>query len=130
MLLNGYFSLLYKMLEKHLGHSFLFYLLIEMLQFVHEISSFQEVLYKGGVLKSFSKFIAKHKNWSSGGVLSKDVHKSFAKFTEKHLYKKIAGWKPETVRSSHWGCSVKNGVLKNFKNSQISLENTCTEVLV
>ena len=118
-----------------------------MLQFVHEISSFQEVLYKGGVLKSFSKFIAKHKNWSSGGVLSKDVHKSFAKFTEKHvvlskdvhksfakftekhLYNKIAGWKPETVRSSHWGCSVKNGVLKNFKNSQISLENTCTEVL-
>ena len=130
MLLNGYFSLLYKMLEKHLGHSFLFYLLIEMLQFVHEISSFQEVLFKGGVLKSFSKFIAKHKNWSSGGVLSKDVHKSFAKFTEKHLYNKIAGWKPETVRSSHWGCSVKNGVLKNFKNSQISLENTCTEVLV
>ena len=33
--------------------------------------------------------------------------KIFAKLTEKHLcgnliYNKVAGWKPETVRNSHW----------------------------
>ena len=28
----------------------------------------------------------------------------------------MTGWKPETVRSSHWKCSVKQGVLKNFPN--------------
>ena len=28
------------------------------------------------------------------------------------FYNKAAGWKPETVRSSHWKCFVKKGVLK------------------
>ena len=46
---------------------------------------------------------------------------SFAKFAEKYLYrclffKKVAGWKSETVRSSHWRCSVKQSVFKNFSN--------------
>ena len=27
---------------------------------------------------------------------------------------KVADWKPETVRSSHWSCSVKKDVLKNL----------------
>ena len=26
----------------------------------------------------------------------------------------VAGWKPKTVRSSHWRCSAKNDVLRNF----------------
>ena len=87
----------------------------------YEISSFPEVLYKRGVLKSFSKFTDKHKKQSSGGVLSKDVFKTFAKFTEKHLFRslffnKAAGWKPETVRSTHWRCSLKQGVLQNSAN--------------
>ena len=59
----------------------------------------------------------KHKKHSSGGVLTKDVLKNFAKLTDKYLSlslfsNKITGWKLETVRSSHWGCSVKNVFLK------------------
>ena len=61
------------MLEKHLLNNFLLYLLVEILQLVHEISSFQEVFYEKGVLKNFSKLTDKHKKQSSGGVLSKDV---------------------------------------------------------
>ena len=45
--------------------------------------------------------------------------KNFAKSTEKHLCRslfinKVAGWKLEIVRNSHWGCSVKKDVRKNF----------------
>ena len=79
------------------------------------------MLYKRSVLKNFSEFTDKHKKQSSGGFLvkRKDVLKKFAKFTEKHLFlslffNKVAGWKPETFRSSHWRCSVKQGALKNF----------------
>ena len=90
--------------------------MVEILQFVHEISSFPEVLYKGGDLKNFSKFTDKHKKQSSGGALSKRVLKNFAKFTDKHLcrsllFYKVAGWKPETVRSRQWRYSVKKGAL-------------------
>ena len=54
-------------------------------------------------------------------VLSKDVLQNFLKFTEKHLcrnlsFNKVIGWKTETVRSSHWRCSVKKEVLNNFGN--------------
>ena len=112
MLSNGYFSFFYKMLEKHLWNSFSLYLLVEILQLVHEISSSSEVLYERGVLKNFSQFTDKLKKQSSGGVLSKYVLKNFAKLTGKHLCRnlfiyKVAGWKPETVRYSHWICSVK-----------------------
>ena len=78
--------------------------LLEILQLVHEIRSFPEVLYKRGVLKNFSKFTDKHKKQSSGGVLSKNVLENFAKFTGKYLcrslsFNKVAGWKLET-----WNC--------------------------
>ena len=54
-------------------------------------------------------------------VKRKDALKNFAKFTEKHLTRslflnRVAGWKLETVRSSRWRCSVKQGVYKNFAN--------------
>ena len=42
------------------------------------------MLYNRDVLKIFSKFRNKLKKQSSEGVLSKDVLKNFAKFTEKH----------------------------------------------
>ena len=95
--------------------------MVQTLQLVHGISSFPEVLYKKNVLKNFSKFTEKHKKQSSGSVLSKIVLKNSAKFTQKHLcrrlfFNNVAGWKPETVRSSHWRCSVKQNVLKNFAN--------------
>ena len=108
---------LLKMLKKHLWNSFLLYLLVEILHLVHEISSFQEVLHKIGVLENFSKFTDKHKKQSSAGILSKDVLKDFAKLTKKHFclslfFNKVTGWKPETVRSSHWRYSVKKIFLK------------------
>ena len=54
-------------------------------------------------------------------VKGKDVLKNLATLTVKHLFRslffnKVAGWKPETFRSSHWRCSVKQGALKNFAN--------------
>ena len=49
-----------------------------------EISSFSGMLYERDVLKNI-KFIDTRKKTSSGGVLSKDVFKSFAKSTEKYL---------------------------------------------
>ena len=70
------------MFEKHLRNSFSLYLVVEILQLAHEMNSFPEVLYKRGVLKNLSKFSDKHKRQSSGGVLSKDVLKNFAKFAE------------------------------------------------
>ena len=79
---------------------------MEILQLVHEIRSFPEVLYKRGDLKNFSKFTDKHRKQSSGDILSKDVLKSFAKFTGKQFFVRssfdnVAGWKLETVRSSY-----------------------------
>ena len=54
---------------------------------------------------------------SSGGALTKE--KIFLKIAEKHLcrilfFDKVAGCKPETVRSSPSRFSVKQGVRKNF----------------
>ena len=43
------------------------------------------MLYKRGDL-NFLKFKDKHKRQSSGGVLSKDVLKNFARFAEKYLW--------------------------------------------
>ena len=52
-----------------------------------------------------------------------DALKNSAKFTEKHLcrnlfFNRVASWKPGTIRSSHWRCSVRQGVLENFANSK------------
>ena len=41
--LATYFWFLFKMLEKHLRNNFLLYMLIEVLQIVHEINGFWEV---------------------------------------------------------------------------------------
>ena len=59
--------------------------MVEIRQLVNGISSFPEVLYKRGDLKNFSKFTDKHKKQSSGGLLTKYVHKNLTKFTDKHL---------------------------------------------
>ena len=40
------------------------------------------MLHKRGDLKNFSKFTDKHKKQPSGGVLSRDVLKKFANFTD------------------------------------------------
>ena len=89
--------------------------MVKIQQLALEIRSFPEFLYKRGDLNNFSKFSDKHKKQSSVGALSKDALKIFAKFTEKHLcrslfFNKVADWKPQNVRISHWRCSVKAGV--------------------
>ena len=58
--------------------------------------------------------------------LSKDVLKNFAKFTDKHLcrsllFNKVAGWKPETVRGSHWRSSV--NYIGIFKKAALAFQN-------
>ena len=52
--------------------------MVEILQLVHEISNFSEVLCERGDLKNFSKFTDKHKKQWFAGVL-----KNFTKFIEK-----------------------------------------------
>ena len=47
----------------------------------------------------------------------KNTIKNFVKLTEKHLcrglfFHRATGWKPETVRSSYWRCSVKKVFLR------------------
>ena len=74
--------------------------MVEVLQLVHEISSFLEVLYKTGDLKNCSRYTDKHKKQSPGGVLSKDAYKNFAKFTQKNIcwslsFNMVVGWKTE-----------------------------------
>ena len=59
---------MYKMLEKYMWNTFLLYVVAQIGQFVNEISSFPEVLYKRGDRKNFSNFIDKHNKQSSGGV--------------------------------------------------------------
>ena len=78
---NGYMSFLYKMLEKHLWHSFLLFG-----GWNSATCTWNNVLYRRVVLQTVSKFSDKHKKQSSGGVLSKDVLKNFVKFTEKNIF--------------------------------------------
>ena len=107
------------MLEKYLWNSFLLYLVVQILQLLHEISSFPDVLYQRSVLKNFSKFTDKHKKQSSG-VLSKE--KMFWKFlqnSQKNIFtggsfliKLQAGY----LKLSELEMFVKQGILKSFAN--------------
>ena len=108
--------------KKCLGNCFLLYLVVEILQLVHEIAvslrcSIKEVIWK----TSQNSQISTRSSHRRCSVKRKDVFKFFSKFTEKHVccslfLNKVAGWKPETLRSSHWRCSLKQGALKNFVN--------------
>ena len=60
----------------------------------------------GSVLKNVSKLTDKHKRQSQEAV--------FSGFS--FLIKLQTRRKPETFRSSHWKCSVKQGAFKNFAN--------------
>ena len=112
---------------------FLLYLVVEILQLVHEISSFPEVLYKRCELKNFSSFTDEHKKQPFGSVLSKDVLKNFGKFKEKSfcwslIFNKVEGWKPETVRNNHWRWSVKKVFLKRHTGvSESAVHRSCTQ---
>ena len=113
----------------------LLYVAVEIQQLVNEMSSFPEVLYKRYDLKIFSKFTVTHKKQSSRGVLTKYVLENFTKFTDKHLcpslfLNKAVGWKPETVRSSHWRYSVKKGALAFQNQCSIDhLQSKCSWII-
>ena len=80
--------------------------LLEILQLVHEIRSFPEVLYKRGVLKNFSKFTDKHKKQSSE-VFSQKMFLKILQNLQENIFAGVSlliklqagSWKPETVRS-------------------------------
>ena len=65
------------------------YLLVEILQLEHEISNLAEAPNKAVLLEIFSKFTDKHKKQSSGGALSKNTLKKFAKFT-KNIFPRVS----------------------------------------
>ena len=109
------------MLEKHLWNSFLLYLMVEILQFLHEVTTFLEVLYKRSVMKNFSKFTDKHKKQSKG-VQRKDVFKNFAKFTEKNLcwslfLRKLQVLRPATLLRKIPTHMLSCKICKLFKNN-------------
>ena len=124
------------MLEKHLGNSFFCVWWFKWATCKWN-SSFPEVLHKELFWKTSQNLQINTRSSVSGGVLSKDILKNFAKFTDKRhfasfFFNKVAGWKHESVRSSHWRCSVKKGfsetavhrsftkqvLLENWQNSQ------------
>ena len=96
---NGYFSNLYKMLEKHRWNRFLLYLVVEILQLAHKVvvsprCSIKKVFWK----TSQNSQINTRSSHRRCSVKRKDVLKDFAKFVEKHLSRshffiKVAGWK-------------------------------------
>ena len=63
-------------------------MLAKILQLLHEISSFPEVLYNRGALTNFSKFTDELKKQSSGGVLSKDL--KILQNSQNNIYPRIS----------------------------------------
>ena len=68
-------------------------------------------------------------------IYKKYVLENFTKFTDKHLcpslfLNKAVGWKPETVRSSHWRYSVKKGALAFQNQCSIDhLQSKCSWII-
>ena len=80
--MNTFVSLLLVLAQNHPWNNFLFFMLVELLQLVHEMSSLPEMFYWKSVLKNFFKFTR-----SSDPKLfcQKSVLEKFAKFLEKHM---------------------------------------------
>ena len=74
------------MLEKQPWNSILLYMLVEIMQLVHEISRLPEVSQKKLILKNFSKFTCKQ---SSILLCQKSVLKNFKTFLAKHRNLKL-----------------------------------------
>ena len=70
------------------------------------------MLYNRSALKNVLKFTDKHKKQSSSGVLPKEQNSQKNIFPGVSFLNKLAGWKPEMFRSSHWIFSVEQGALK------------------
>ena len=97
-------------------------LLKSILQVVSRISTIKKLLRKTQDSQVNTRSSCCH----SKVFCQKGVIKNLAKFAEKHIcrslvFNNVEDWKPETVRSNYWRCSVKNVLIKI---SQISQENT------
>ena len=62
------------------------YRLVEILQLVHEISSFPEVLYKRIVLKNFSKFTDKHTQNSHQGMFCQNMFSKNLQNSQENIF--------------------------------------------
>ena len=80
--MNTFVSLLLVLVQIHPWNYFLFFMLVALLQLVHEMSSLPEMFYRKSVLKNSFKFTR-----SSDPKLfcQKSVLEKFAKFFEKHM---------------------------------------------
>ena len=118
----GYNERLLLSLEKHLWNCFSLYLVTETLQFVHEIGSFPEVLFKKCVLRNFSKLIDKYKKQSSKYLPKK---KKFLKFCKVHRKKsvlqsrfnKVQSWEPATLLKKSLAQALFCEICKLFKDN-------------
>ena len=94
------------------------------LQLVHEILVLRRCSMKEVPWKTQNSQINTRSSHPEMFCQKKDVVRNFAKFTEKHFcrslfFNRVAGWKPETFRSSHCRCSVKQGVLKKVTPTKV-----------
>ena len=64
-------------------------------------------------------------------LITRSSHPDFDRIKRKDvLFYRVAGWKPETVRSSHWRCSVKQGVLEKFHCKKPLLQSLFSKATV
>ena len=105
-------------------------MLVEILQLVHEISSFPEKFFKKGVPKTFQNL---HVNTRSShlelfcqkGVLSKNLAKFLIKRLCLCLFLNIVGsWKPEALSKNRLPCNCFPVNLVNILRT-LFLENIC-----
>ena len=100
--------------------------MIEILQLVHEIAVFrrcskEEMSWK--TQNSQIKTRSSHPEVFCQKKMSLDILQNSQKKKKNFFclfFDKVAGSKPETFRSSHWRCFVKQGVLKKVTPTKVS----------
>ena len=111
---NGYFSIWYKMLEKHLWNSFLLYLVVEILQLVPKIAvspwySIKEVFWKTSQNSQIN-------TRSSHPEVLCQKKRFYYKFSQIDSKTSIRSLFFNKVALGTWRNSVKQGAHKNFAN--------------
>ena len=104
-----------QMPEKHLRNSFLLYLVLEILQLVHEIScSIKEVFWISSQNSQINTS-SSHSEVLCQKMFLKVLQNSYKKHLCRCLlFKKVAGWKHLTGRSSRFAKNLANFVGKNL----------------
>ena len=110
----------YAMLEKHLWNSSSLHLLVEIMQPVHEISSFSVVLYKRGVQKNLRS--------SHREVLCQKMFLEILPNSQQNIFAGISFLIKLQVAEASTGGSLWEKVFLEI--SQNSQENTCARVSI